>query len=91
MRGVKNRRVWLIVGVVVAALAGLGAIVGGDDRPGDDAVYDRIGSLSDCQALQDEFDSAAADHDRAVPGSDEAEAATSYMLAAEDRRDVLGC
>lgn len=74
--------------LVAAVLTAAGC---SSDRPGNPAVYDRIDGLSDCGALQQEFDTAAAGHDRATPGSDQAEAATSYMQAAQDRMDELGC
>jgi len=81
------RRTALVLGPLVVLLAGCG----GGDQPGNPKVYDRIASLTDCAALQQEFDTAAASHDRAAAGSDQAEAATSYMEAADDRLKELNC
>lgn len=60
-------------------------------QPGDPAVYARINASRDCAALQAEFDTAAANHDHAVAGSDAAVWATAYMSAAFDRMKSLGC
>ena len=60
-------------------------------EPGSPAVYARIRSLSDCDALQAEFDQAAANHDAAEPGSDAAVWSTSYMVAADARMREVGC
>lgn len=58
---------------------------------GNPAVYQRIASESDCGALQAEFDTAGADHDRAVPGSEAALWSTAYMEAADARMKAVGC
>lgn len=82
--------VWGLVAVVAAVLFVAGTLMG-DDRPGDPEVYDRIGSLTDCEAVQAEFDTASANNARETPGSDLAEATLGYMEAAADRLDELGC
>lgn len=74
-------------------LSALGACGGGSsgDRPGDAGVYARIDGMTDCAALQSEFDTAAANNDRAEPGSAQHKVTLSYMRAAEDRRQELDC
>ncbi len=76
---------------VVAVLA-VGAIgCDEDDQPGSPAVYERIESLTDCVELQAEFDTAAANNDRAAAGSEEFDVTLSYMEAADDRLAEVGC
>ena len=48
-------------------------------RPTNPAVFERINSLTDCAALQAEFDQA------------EENGMTSYMRAAHDRMGAVGC
>lgn len=79
---------------ITAALLLVGACSSGDDsadRPGEPSVYNRIAALDDCAALQEEFDRAAANNDRAEPGTAEHKATLGYMKAAEARRDELNC
>lgn len=76
----------LVVAVTVLAVAGCSS-----DKPGSQAVYDRISGETGCVQLQQEFDTASASHDRATAGSSAAEAATGYMEAANDRMKSLGC
>lgn len=64
---------------------------GSDSQPGNKAVYDRIASTTDCDQLQQEFDAASSNHDRAASGSEQAEAATGYMKAADERMQELAC
>jgi len=59
--------------------------------PGEPDVYARIAAETDCAALQDEFDTADAAHERADAGSHAAEVALSYMQAADDRMEEVGC
>ena len=80
--------------VLVAFLLFVGVVKGGatgDHRPGDSDVYDRIGSLTDCDALRAEIDSATAAAVEAQPNSPEAEAAISYEQAALDRMVDQNC
>lgn len=81
-----NRRFLACVGAAALVLLGCS-----EEQPGSAAVYDRIAGLDDCAALQQEFDTASASRDRAEPGSEQAEAALSYMEAANDRLQELGC
>ena len=83
----KLRAAWVSC-IAVAVLAGCGS---GSDSPGNPAVYDRINSTSDCDALQREFDTAYANHQRAEAGSDLALAASGYMDAADERMKDLDC
>lgn len=62
-----------------------------DDHGGNPAVYERILNLTDCAALQQEFDRATANNDRAEPGTDEHRWTLGYMTAAQDRMDAVGC
>lgn len=80
---------------VLACLLAVAGCGGGDSgaepRPGSPDVYERIAGLEDCAALQEEFDTASANHDRAEAGSEQAEAATAYMQAADERMREVGC
>jgi hypothetical protein len=44
---------------------------GSSDKPGNPEVDDRIAAETDCTALQSEFDQAAANNDRAEPGTNQ--------------------
>jgi hypothetical protein len=79
----------LILLTAVAALTACGSTT--EDRPGDPGVYERIAGLNDCDALQGEFDTADANHQRAEGGSEQARAATAYMKAADERMREVGC
>ena len=81
-----RRKVLAVVALVVA----LAACNKTAERPGDPAVYKRIDALSDCKALQAEFDVAAANHDRAST-QQQREWTTAYMAAADDRMRAVGC
>lgn len=61
------------------------------DYGGSEAVYDRILRLSDCAALQVEFDTAAANNEVAEPGAPQHRQTTGYMDAADDRMRAIGC
>jgi hypothetical protein len=60
---------------------------------GNPAVYERIAGLTNCESLQREFDSAQVNHKRDLDSDklDRAEVDTSYMKAANDRMDQVGC
>ncbi len=62
-------------------------------RPGDPAVYRRIEAMRDCDKLQEQFDIAAANHDRDIDRGaiDLAQIDTGYMMAADDRLREVGC
>ena len=70
---------------VMACTPGTLATVGpgGESRPGNPDVYERIESETDCAALQEEFDTA-----EAGPPS---EWKVPYMEAADARMRELGC
>lgn len=59
-------------------------------KPGNAEVYKRIEALTDCKALQGEFDTASAGHDRASNQA-QREATSGYMAAADDRMKAIGC
>lgn len=81
----------LILLTATAALTACSSTPDAATQPGSPAVYERISSTDDCAALQQEFDTASANHDRAAAGSDEATTATAYMKAAQDRMETVGC
>lgn len=99
----------LIGGGLVLALIVIGAVAGGGgkdtssgtapksdavkERPGNAVVYQRIEALTDCRALQGEFDTASTNHDRELKSGDVATAkiTTTYMEAANDRMKTLKC
>lgn len=86
----------LVVAVVIAAATG-----GEDDEapsappavesdgPGNQAVYDRINSTTDCGELQDEFDTAMTNAENRPAG--ERAVPMSYAEAADERMAALGC
>jgi len=83
---------------VLAALAASIVIVacGGASpaaRPGSSAVYERIAALTDCRALQQEFDTADANQrrDLAAGRTEQATWSTAYMKAADERMKTLKC
>lgn len=77
----------------VAMLAGVVlAGCGRSAKPGNQAVYGRIASMTNCAALQAQFNTASANHDRELHRNlDLAEIDTSYMEAADARMEDLGC
>lgn len=58
---------------------------------GNPAVYSRIKASTDCAALQQEFDQAEENHDREGATLEQRKVSTSYMEAAEARRQELNC
>lgn len=64
-------------------------------RPGNAEVYQRIEALTDCAALQREFDLAETNHGREIAAGPSrlafAQIATSYMQAADKRLRDIGC
>ena len=62
-------------------------------RPGDPAVYARIDKLTDCFALQREFDTAEATEVRESEAghTEQAGWATAYKSAADQRMRQIGC
>lgn len=81
------------VACIVALIAACAFAFSRDDQPGAPEVYSRINGLTNCAALQAEFNTAAAAHarDTARGRTDLAEIDTSYMEAAEGRMKTLGC
>ena len=63
----------------------------GNLAPGNPAVYQRIAAETDCATLHADFDQAAANHDAAAPGSEQATWSTNYMAAADARMRQIGC
>lgn len=58
---------------------------------GDRSAYSRILDSSDCNDLQDQFDTAANNNDREEPGTPLFRATLGYMQAADDRLEAAGC
>src|SRR3990172_9039381 len=58
---------------------------------GNPDVYNRILLLTDCTLLQEEFDIASENNQRATPGSEEYKETIGYMVAADDRMKALDC
>lgn len=58
---------------------------------GSPAVYESIRAETDCSALQETFDRAAGNNDRATPGTAEHRWTLGYMKAAEAQRQSIGC
>lgn len=91
--------------ILVATLAALtlsacwtppGPPVGGNDEgapQGNPATYQRINSLTDCVALQAEFDRFERAHRQFIDSRDlgNAEVATDYMATVDDRMRIVGC
>ena len=63
----------------------------GDDRPGDPRVYARIASLTDCVALQGEFDTSFNNNQRQNPGTALYATTLAYMSAADDQLKAAKC
>jgi PBP1b-binding outer membrane lipoprotein LpoB len=63
----------------------------GVERIGSADVYDRIESMSDCDELQEEFDTAMDNVERQPAGLDARDIPMSYAEAAENRRQQLDC
>lgn len=62
-----------------------------DEYGGNLEVYEAILSLTDCVALQEQFDVAAANNEREEPGTPLFLATLGYMAAADNRMGELGC
>jgi hypothetical protein len=95
-----NRRLLQLFGVLIVGLFVFsflrGTLAGGPtpdavSQPGSQGVYQRIAGLTDCTAIQAEFDQAYADHEAAPAGSQGREWTVGYMSAAQDRMKALGC
>lgn len=54
-------------------------------------VYEDILLMTDCAILQEKFDLAAGNNDRATPGTKESSWTLGYMMVADDRMEELGC
>ena len=62
-----------------------------DTRPGSAAVYDRIESLTDCDALQREFDTAMDSVEAREPGDRLRDISMTYARAADSRMSSIDC
>ena len=58
---------------------------------GSRANYERIADMTDCESLEAEYQSAAANNAVADKGSDAESWTAGYMAAAEDRLEELDC
>jgi hypothetical protein len=61
------------------------------DYGGSRANYERIADMTDCESLDAEYQSAAANNAVAEAGSDAESWTAGYMAAAEDRLEELDC
>lgn len=79
----------LAVSVVVVACGAASPTA----RPGSSAVYERIAAMTDCRALQQEFDMADSNHKRdlAAGRTEQATWSTAYMKAADERMKAMKC
>ena len=98
--GLSQRRLGMGLIALVVALVVFsflrGTFAGGstpkpESQPGSQAVYERIGGLTDCAALQLEFDQAFTDHQSAPAGSNGKAWTLGYMEAAQRRMETLSC
>jgi len=61
------------------------------DYGGSRANYERIADMTDCESLEAEYQSAAANNAVSGAGSDAESWTAGYMAAAEDRLEELDC
>lgn len=64
---------------------------GSSSRPGSQAVYNRIDSLTSCAALQREFDQAMGNVEARSYGDPARKISLSYAEAADSRMEAIGC
>lgn len=84
----------LTLAVLLFALSGCGASAE-TERPGRPEVYARIESMTDCDELQKEFDTAMTNWEAASnrngPNHLTTKSARSYALLADERMKEIGC
>lgn len=91
-----------VVRAIALAAAGLALAACSSSSPadtdgpvynGNPATYQRINSLTDCVALQAEFDRFERNHGEFIDKSDlgNAKVATDYMKAVDNRMRAIGC
>ena len=98
MLSAMNRRSWFL-GPAIAVLLTTTACGPREARVdtylseygGSRAEYQRIADMTDCESLEAEYQSAAANNAVAEPGSDAESWTAGYMAAAEDRLEDLDC
>lgn len=61
------------------------------DYGGSLAAYEEILKMTDCAKLQEQFDTAAGNNDRARPGTKAFRWTMGYMEAADNRMRAIGC
>ncbi len=76
--------------IAVVALAGV-LVVSEDPPPGNPAVYERIGAMTDCVELQAEFDRAMGNHNRSGIGTEARRWTLAYARTADKRMSKVGC
>ena len=98
----KNNLVFYILAVVsslcLICIVAIVAIEWSDSKPdymseygGSPEVYARIAALSDCAALQNEFDQAEQNLSAQDPGTPQYKWGLGYMKASDDRMKEIGC
>jgi hypothetical protein len=79
--------------LLIATIAGMLLLpgCGGGEKPGNQAVYDRIAATKDCGKLQAEFETAMRTVDRFPAGAEQRKIPLAYADAAADRQAEVGC
>ena len=92
-KSIRPFHVVVAVFVVLVIAASIVTMTRDKPRPGQRSVYERIDAETDCGQLQREFDTASSNHTRDLGRgrTDLAEIDTSYMEAAHDRMEEIGC
>lgn len=82
-----------LTGLALTACSGSSTSTDSNPRQGNPDTYQRINALTDCVALQAEFDRFDRAHSEFIEKSDlaNAETATDYMKAVDDRMRTIGC
>lgn len=82
---------YALVGLTVGILAVATVACGEAEQLGSAAVHNRIEAMTDCAALQREFDTAYDNADRQPAGSDLSRVSVSYGKTANRRMEEIGC
>lgn len=85
-----------IIGCVLVFFLGVGMLIGSiEETPtrdiGEQLVYDRIDGMTDCNELQDEFNTAMDNFDRRQSGDSLRKVSLSYAKYTDERMSKIGC
>lgn len=88
-----RQRSLVVTGVLMIAAGTLYVCGSGEDGTpaGNPATHARIRAMTDCAALQEAFDTAAANFDRAQKGTPQSGWSVAYMKTADERMEEIGC